>query len=368
MELYLIRNGLEESHSLLTELKQSLDIEIKQREILRLTNLSIQDNFWNDLNYARKITDELNAYKKVVNGLENLWQLLNGLQETYDLLKEELDKDLKEILDEDYLHFMNLLDQYQKEILLNHEYDHNYAIIEIHPGAGGTESQDWAEMLYRMYTRYCDKKGYKIEVLDFLDGEEAGIKSVTFIAKGYNAYGHFKSEKGVHRLVRISPFDSNKRRHTSFASVDVMPEIDNNVEIEVKNEDLKVDTFRSSGAGGQHVNTTDSAVRITHLPTGIVAASQSQRSQIQNREQAMKMLKSRLYQLMIEEQVEKLNEIRGEQKGIAWGSQIRSYVFQPYSLVKDNRSEFQTSNVQGIIDGDLDDCVYAYLKYLVRKN
>ena len=248
-------------------------------------------------------------------------------------------------------------------MLLSHEYDHLNAIVEIHPGAGGTESQDWAEMLFRMYQRFCNKNDFKVEVLDYLDGEEAGLKSVTFLVKGYNAYGYLKSEKGVHRLVRISPFDSNARRHTSFASVDVMPEFNNDVEIEVRNEDLRIDTYRSSGAGGQHINTTDSAVRITHIPTGIVVTCQSQRSQIKNREQAMVMLKSKLYQKQIEEQQNKLKEIKGEQLENGWGSQIRSYVMHPYSLVKDTRTGYETSQVDRVLDGDLFDFIYAYLRW-----
>jgi len=368
MELYVIKNGLIEGHLKIEEFYKSLDIEAKQKELSRLTYLSMQEDFWDNPNLARTILDQLNEVKRIVDGLQELKNRIESIQETYDLLIEEDDQDLQEILAEDYQTYVTLLNAYEKETLLNNEFDHMNAIVEIHPGAGGTESQDWAEMMYRMYYRYCDKKGYKAEVLDYLDGDEAGIKSVTFRVIGYNAYGHFKSEKGVHRLVRISPFDSNKRRHTSFASVDVMPEINNDIEIEVRSEDLRIDTFRSSGAGGQHVNTTDSAVRITHVPTGVVASSQSQRSQIQNREQAMVMLKSKLYRLMIEEQVEKLNEIRGEQKEIAWGSQIRSYVFQPYTLVKDNRSGYQSSDVNSVMNGDLDDFVYAYLKFLVRKD
>jgi len=368
MELYVIKNGLIEGHLKIEEFYKSLDIEAKQREISRLTYLSMQEDFWDNPNLARTILNQLNEVKRVVDGLQELKNRIESIQETYDLLIEEDDQDLHEILEEDYQTYITLLNAYEKETLLNNEFDHMNAIVEIHPGAGGTESQDWAEMLYRMYYRYCDKKSYKVEVLDYLDGDEAGIKSVSFRVIGYNAYGHFKSEKGVHRLVRISPFDSNKRRHTSFASIDVMPEINNDIEIEVRSEDLRIDTYRSSGAGGQHVNTTDSAVRITHVPTGVVASSQSQRSQIQNREQAMVMLKSKLYRLMIEEQVEKLNEIRGEQKEIAWGSQIRSYVFQPYTLVKDNRSGYQSSDVNSVMNGDLDDFVYAYLKFLVRKD
>lgn len=242
--MHVIRNGLLEGHSKVNEFYTSLDIEVKEREISRLANLSIQEDFWNHPATAKKLMDELNSLRRIVDGLQEIKESLSSMQETYDLLKEENDDDLKEILEEDYTNYLALIDAYEKATLLSNEYDKFNAILEIHPGAGGTESQDWAEMLYRMYTRYADKKGYRIEVLDYLDGEEAGIKSVTFLVEGYNAYGHLKSEKGVHRLVRISPFDSNKRRHTSFASVDVMPENDDTVEIELRNEDLRIDTYR----------------------------------------------------------------------------------------------------------------------------
>jgi peptide chain release factor 2 len=242
-------------------------------------------------------------------------------------------------------------------------YDKNNAILELHPGAGGTESQDWAAILLRMYTRWAEDKGYKVEVVDYLPGEEAGIKSVTLLIKGHNAYGYLKAEKGVHRLVRNSPFDASGRRHTSFASVDVIPEIDDEIQVDIKPEDLKIDVFRSSGAGGQHVNTTDSAVRITHLPTGIVVTCQSERSQIQNRALAMQLLKARLYELKRQEQEEELAKLRGEQKEIAWGSQIRSYVFHPYSLVKDHRTGYETGNVQAVVDGALDPFIEAYLRW-----
>jgi len=368
MELYEIRNGLEKAHLQIEEFEQSLKIADKTREVLRLTDISMQDDFWNDPQQAKKTLDEMNAMKKIVDAYEDLKKQLQNLEETMALVKLEEDPDLMELLEEDYTAFSEAYDQFEKETLLSGPYDRLNAILEIHPGAGGTESQDWANMLFRMYTRYAEKKGYQVEVLDYLDGEEAGIKSVTILVKGYNAYGHLKAERGVHRLVRISPFDANKRRHTSFASVDVMPEFDGDVAVDVKTEDLRIDTYRSSGAGGQHINKTDSAVRITHLPTGIVVSCQSQRSQIQNREQAMIMLKSKLYQKALEEQEEKLREIRGEQKEIAWGSQIRSYVFHPYSLVKDLRSGYETGNTQTVMDGDLDGFIYAYLKFAVNKN
>jgi len=245
---------------------------------------------------------------------------------------------------------------------LSEEYDKSNAILELHPGAGGTESQDWGSMLLRMYTRWAEKKGFKVETLDYLPGDEAGIKSVTLSIKGHNAYGYLKAEKGVHRLVRISPFDSSGRRHTSFVSCEVMPELNDDIEIDIRSEDLKIDTYRASGAGGQHINTTDSAVRITHLPTGAVVTCQTERSQIKNRERAMTMLKAKLYQLQIEEKEKQLAEIRGEQKEIGWGSQIRSYVFHPYSMVKDHRTNTESGNVQGVMDGEIDPFIDAYLR------
>ena len=255
-----------------------------------------------------------------------------------------------------------LLEKMELEILLSGPFDDNNAIIEIHPGAGGVEAHDWADMLYRMYIRYCTNNDFKIELIDHLAGEEAGIKSVAFEVKGENAFGLLKSEKGVHRLVRISPFDANKRRHTSFASVEVSPKFDNNIEIEIRDEDLKVDTYRASGAGGQHVNKTDSAVRITHLPTGIVASCQTQRSQIQNREYCMNVIKSKLYEKKMNEKLMEVANIKGESLANEWGSQIRSYVFCPYTMVKDHRSNYQVSDIDKVMDGELDGFISAYLK------
>ena len=367
MELYEIKNGLEKARSLLEELYVSADIEGLEREIEGLTVQTMDENFWNDQEKAKKIYDQLNEMKKVFDAYEHLKSSLEDLNETYELVKSTDDADFKEALDQDYIVFEKEIEDFEKTLLFSGEYDHHNAIVEIHPGAGGTESQDWASMLMRMYQRYGDKKGFKIEVLDYLDGEEAGLKSVTMRFVGYNAYGHMKAEKGVHRLVRISPFDSSKRRHTSFASVDVMPEFDNDIEIDIDPNDLRIDTYRASGAGGQHINKTDSAIRITHIPTNIVVTCQSQRSQIQNREQALIMLKTKLYQLMLDEQASKLSDIKGEQKAIEWGSQIRSYVLHPYSLVKDNRSQYESNNPKAILDGDLDDCIYSYLKSIVKE-
>lgn len=367
MELYEIKNGLEKAHLLLQEYHHSLDIPGLQREIEGITEKTLQDGFWDDVNDAKKIYEQLNEMKKVTDTYVQLQKTYDTLQETYAFIKETKEEEFLEVLESDYTTFHHALEEFEKTVLLSGEHDHLSALLEIHPGAGGTESQDWAEMLLRMYQRYCDKKGYSIEVLDYLDGDVAGIKSVTLLIKGYNAYGHLKAEKGVHRLVRLSPFDSAKRRHTSFASVDVMPEFDNTIEVEINMEDIDVDTYRASGAGGQHVNTTDSAVRMTHRPTGIVVTCQSQRSQIQNREQALVMLKSKLYQLMLEQQISAIKDLKGEQKEIAWGSQIRSYVLHPYSLVKDARSNWETNNPKDVLDGNLDPCIYAYLKSMYKE-
>lgn len=365
MELYEIKKWAYKAHLLIEEFYHSIDIESYRREIEGLTIITEQDGFWDNANEAKITYDKLNKMKKIVNCYDELDITLSSLDETYDLVKDTDDQEFKEILESDYLDFETDLIEFEQMMLLSGEHDSLNAIVEIHPGAGGTESQDWAEMLFRMYQRYAQRKNWKIEVLDYLDGDVAGIKSVTMLIKGDNVYGHLKAEKGVHRLVRLSPFDSAKRRHTSFASIDVMPEFNNEIEIDIKNEDLKVDTYRAGGAGGQHINKTDSAVRITHIPTNTIVTCQSQRSQLQNREQAMIMLKSKLYQLMLEKQASELQEIKGEQKEIAWGSQIRSYVLHPYSLVKDNRSNYESNNPKAVLDGDLDGFVYAYLKSVI---
>lgn len=322
----------------------------------------MEEGFWNDAQHAQHSIRQLNAIKDVVDAYDHLKSSLDSLEETYAMLKEEMDQDIFQLFEEEYQEMTSAFDEFEIKVLLSHEYDHSSAILEIHPGAGGTESCDWAEMLYRMYSRWAAKKGFKVSVLDYLAGDEAGIKSVTFLVEGDMAYGYLKAEKGVHRLVRISPFDAGARRHTSFASLDVMPQFHDEIEIEIKPEDLIVETKRASGAGGQHINKTDSAVRMVHKPTGLVATCQNGRSQHENREEALRVLKSRLYQRMIEEQEAKLLEIKGEQKLIEWGSQIRSYVFHPYSLVKDVRTGYETSQVQNVMDGDLDDFIFAFLK------
>lgn len=319
-------------------------------------------DFWNDQQKAQTVINETNALKEQVNQLSDLNESYENLDLTYELVKEENDEDLLAELEEEITILSQKMNDFELQLLLSEEYDSKNAILELHPGAGGTESQDWGSMLLRMYTRWGEKRGFKVETLDYLPGDEAGIKSVTLLFKGHNAYGYLKAEKGVHRLVRISPFDSSGRRHTSFVSCEVMPEFDETINIEIRTEDLKVDTYRASGAGGQHINTTDSAVRITHLPTNTVVTCQNERSQIKNKAQAMNMLKAKLYQREIEQQQADLDEIRGEQKEIGWGSQIRSYVFHPYSMVKDHRTSAETGNLGAVMDGDIDMFIDSYLR------
>ncbi len=322
--------------------------------------------FWNDQDAAQTVINEANAIKEMVNTYKELQEVYDDVEVTYELVKEEDDESLLDELQSGVKQLSKDLNEYELQLLLSEPYDKNNAILELHPGAGGTESQDWASMLLRMYTRWSERKGFKVETMDYLPGDEAGVKSVTLLIKGHNAYGYLKAEKGVHRLVRISPFDSSGRRHTSFVSCEVMPELNDDVDITINTEDLKIDTYRASGAGGQHINTTDSAVRITHTPTNTVVTCQSERSQIKNREQAMKMLKAKLYQLRIEEQQQELDEIRGEQKEIGWGSQIRSYVFHPYSMVKDHRTSFESGNTNAVMDGELDGFIDAYLRSMMK--
>lgn len=338
------------------------DLAPKKERIQQLELKMAEPGFWNDQQGAQKIIDEVNGLKELVGDFEELQQAYEDLEVSYELVKEEDDKELRKELEQGVRSLGDRLNEFELKLLLNEPYDKNNAILELHPGAGGTESQDWAQMLLRMYTRWAEEKGYKVETLDYLPGDEAGVKSVTLLIKGHNAYGNLKSEKGVHRLVRISPFDSSGRRHTSFVSCEVTPEMDDDVEIDIRPEDLRIDTYRSSGAGGQHVNTSDSAVRITHLPTNVVVTCQSERSQIKNRSQAMKMLKAKLYQRRLEEQKAEMDEIRGEQKEIGWGSQIRSYVFHPYNMVKDHRTNAETGNVQAVMDGHIDQFLDAYLR------
>lgn len=322
-------------------------------------------DFWNDIEKSQKVSKELKHLKDRIQGYNQLASQIEDIEVLIELTIEENETSLISDIEKNIDILEKKIKRLRLETLLKGKYDKNSAIISLHAGAGGTEAMDWTSMLYRMYTRWCESKGYKVDVLDMLPGEEAGIKSVTFQATGVNAYGYLKAEKGVHRLVRISPFDSSGRRHTSFSSVDVMPELDDDLEVEVKPDEIKVDTFRAGGAGGQHVNMTDSAVRITHLPTGIVVQCQNERSQIQNRETAMKVLKARLLERKEREAEEKLREMKGEMKRIEWGSQIRSYIFHPYSMVKDHRTGIEIGNIQAVMDGELDDFINGYLQMMV---
>jgi len=344
------------------------DLDLKLEQIGDYEVKMSAPDFWDDNEKAQKTIAEMNAIKSVVDKYQKLKNDCDDLQVMQELIAEEDDESLVPDWEDGVNKLYEALEQFELTLLLNSPYDKYNAILELHPGAGGTESQDWASMLYRMYTRWAEQSGYKVEVLDYLPGDEAGIKSVTISIAGHNAYGYLKAEKGVHRLVRISPFDASGRRHTSFVSCDVVPEIeDDNSEIEIRPDEIKVDTYRASGAGGQHINKTDSAVRITHIPTGIIVACQSERSQISNRDRAMKMLRSKLFERRMEEREKELAEIRGEHSDIAWGSQIRSYVFHPYSMVKDHRTGEETGNVGAVMDGELDPFINAYLRSQLKK-
>lgn len=327
-----------------------------------------EPGFWDDGTAAQKLINENNELKNKFDNFHQLSQSIDDLDVLFELVQEDgTDAELRAELETQLDATQVQLEKYQLSLLLNGKYDKDNAILEIHPGAGGTESQDWGSMLMRMYMRWAEQHNFKVEVADYQVGEEAGIKSVTLMIKGTNAYGYLRSEKGVHRLVRISPFDAAGRRHTSFASVNVMPELDDSVEVDLRPEDIKMEVFRSSGAGGQHINKTSSAVRLIHIPTGIVVSSQAQRSQFQNRATAESMLKAKLYQRELEEKQRQKAEIQGEQMDIGWGSQIRSYVFHPYSMVKDHRTGYETANNQAVMDGDLDGFINAYLQWKLQQ-
>lgn len=338
------------------------DIYSLEKELKELERETIKDNFWNDSKNSEIVLGKIKNIKNKIVTFKNIEKELLNLNDLNELIKLEYDEELvKELIKSTNILQKNI-DKLELQTLFSGKYDKNNAIITIHPGAGGTESQDWAEMLYRMYTRWSIKNSYEIKELDFLEGEEAGIKSVTFEVAGENAYGYLKSEKGVHRLVRISPFDSGGRRHTSFASVEVLPEVTDDIEININPEDIKMDVYRASGAGGQHINKTSSAVRLTHIPTNTIVACQTERSQFQNKDTAMRMLKSKLLHLKELEHKEKIEDLKGEQKDIAWGNQIRSYVFCPYTLVKDHRTNYEVGNVESVINGEIDGFIEAFLK------
>ncbi|MBQ9848042.1 MAG: peptide chain release factor 2 [Clostridia bacterium] len=349
------------------DLGDSIGFESLKTEVEELENKTAEAGFWDKPQESQVVLKQL-KFKK--GTLERYIALKRSFDDVETLIDIAIEEDDESIVDEVLADLEAVNKEYERqkiEILLSGEYDGSNAIVSIHPGAGGTEAQDWAQMLYRMYMHYAEKKGFKFKVLDYLDGDEAGIKSVSFLVEGINAYGYLKSESGVHRLVRVSPFDSSGRRHTSFASVEVLPEFNDEITIEINEADLKIDAHRASGAGGQHVNKTDSAIRITHIPTGIVVGCQTERSQVQNRETAMKMLKSKLLEIKEREHLERVEDITGTKMNIEWGSQIRSYVFMPYTLVKDNRTGCETGNIQAVMDGDLDEFINEYLKLNCNK-
>lgn len=358
-ELKLQLEGMEAD---IKDLANALGLDRMKMEIEQLEQRAAQPGFWDDVENSQKVLQKTGALKNKVNAYQELTTAYEDTLALIELANEEEDLSL---LEEAQQELDNVVKSYEKQrlqTLLTGEYDSKNAILTFHAGAGGTEAQDWAEMLYRMYNKWAEQHSFKVTAVDYLDGEEAGLKSAVLLIEGENAYGYLKSESGVHRLVRVSPFDASGRRHTSFASIEVMPEIDNTIDVEIRPEDIKMDVYRASGAGGQKVNKTSSAVRLTHIPTGIVVASQVERSQYQNRDIAMMMLRSKLIEIKEREHLEKIEDIKGVQKEIAWGAQIRSYVFMPYTMVKDHRTGFETGNINAVMDGDLDGFINAYLK------
>lgn len=363
MEIFEIKKTVNDIHE---KLSDSLRVENKMNNLAQLEKQTMSENFWE--------SKEKEVILKQISQLKNEINLINKINEYYDnilILIEfiELENDTQSIseLEQTYNEYIYLTNDFSNKILLNGQYDFNNAIMTINSGAGGTEACDWTSMVFRMYERYCLNKGFKIDVLDILAGDEAGIKSITFNVKGDFSYGLLSCERGVHRLVRISPFDSNARRHTSFTAVNVIPEIEDDVNINLNMSDVQIDTYRASGAGGQHVNTTDSAVRLTHIPTGIVVTCQNERSQIKNKESALKVLKAKLFQLELQKKQDEINDIKGKESKIEWGSQIRSYVMQPYKLVKDHRTKYEQGNVEKVLDGDLDEFISSYLNFRAKE-
>lgn len=346
----------------MVDLKDAIAYDSTKMEIDKLEYKTAESSFWDDPEKSQDVLQKLGALKNKVEAYDKLVNSYDDILVLIEMADEEEDESMVEDITSDIEAFEKSLESQRLETLLTGEYDKNNAILTFHAGAGGTEAQDWNQMLVRLFTRWAERHGFKTSMVDFLDGDEAGLKSATLTIEGLNAYGYLKSEHGVHRLVRVSPFDSSGRRHTSFASLEVMPEISDDVEINIREEDLKVDTYRSSGAGGQHINKTSSAVRITHIPTGIVVACQTERSQFQNKETCLRMLKSKLVEIKEREHLDKIEDIKGVQKEIAWGSQIRSYVFMPYTLAKDHRTGFEYANINAVMDGDIDGFINAYLK------
>ena len=356
------KNKLNNLRPALDDLGGALHLDEARNEVEKLEEESAQDGFWNDTENSQRVQKRIKTLKHKLERYAKLTGAWEDMLTMCEMAVEEDDDSMLPDLESEFQSFEETLESMRLETLLTGEYDANNAILTFHAGAGGTEAQDWAEMLFRMYNRWGERHGYKVSTLDYLDGDVAGIKSATILVEGENAYGYLKGEMGIHRLVRVSPFDSSGRRHTSFASVEVMPEIDDDVNVEIREEDIKMDVYRASGAGGQKVNKTSSAVRLTHIPTGIVVSCQIERSQHQNREVAMRMLKSKLVEIKERENLERIEDIKGDQKEIAWGSQIRSYVFMPYTLAKDHRTGFEMGNITAVMDGDIDGFINAYLK------
>jgi len=350
-----------------TELGSALQIDLLREKAAKLEETTQDADFWNDQENSGKVLKQMKQMKDKIAEYEELCEKLEDTITLCELAIEENDESMTDEVLSEVKAIEEAEEKQRIEILLSGEYDANNAIISFHPGAGGTEAQDWAQMLYRMYTRWGERHGYNVKLIDWLDGEEAGLKSATIMIEGVNAYGYLKSENGVHRLVRVSPFDSSGRRHTSFASVEVMPEFEDDNTLEIKEEDLEITAHRSSGAGGQHINKTDSAIRILHIPTGIVVGCQTERSQLQNKETAMKMLKSKLLEIKEREKLDKIDDIKGVKTNIEWGNQIRSYVFMPYTLAKDTRTGFEDGNIQAVMDGEIDGFINAYLKMNAAK-
>ncbi|WP_315337452.1 peptide chain release factor 2 [Fusobacterium pseudoperiodonticum] len=363
MDILEIKREFLEMKEKTDSIRRSLDLEKRKTTIKDLEKLTFEDGFWSDKRKSSEIIKNMNFEKNIVSRYEKLATEVEDEEVLIDFV-ESGESSFENELIEKHKALKYDIEEFEVNLLLDGEYDMNNAIVTIHSGAGGTEACDWADMLYRMYLRWCNLKNYKVSELDFMEGDSVGVKSVTFLVEGINAYGYLKSEKGVHRLVRISPFDANKKRHTSFASVEVVPEVDDNVEVEINPADIRIDTYRASGAGGQHVNMTDSAVRITHFPTGAVVTCQKERSQLSNRETAMKMLKSKLLEIELKKKEEEMKKIQGEQTDIGWGNQIRSYVFQPYALVKDHRTNTEIGNVKAVMDGSIDDFINSYLRWI----
>ena len=362
LEMEQFKQDLAAVRASIEELGQALDIERLKEQLIEYQEDMASNGFWDDMEHAQKINQKAHGVEARLQHYKSLNSRADDIEAMMELAEEADDESMAQEIAAEFASIKAELEQLRLTTLLRDEYDSNDCILALHAGAGGTEAQDWVSLLYRMYTRYCEKMGYSVKVIDYLDGEEAGIKSVTFEVDGDNAYGYLKAEKGVHRLVRISPFDSSGRRHTSFASLDVTPIFDDDTnDVEIDMDDLRIDTYRSGGAGGQNVNKVSSAIRITHLPTGIVVQCQNERSQLQNKEMAMRILKGKLMELAEQERMAQMNEIKGEMKRIEWGSQIRSYVFQPYTLVKDHRTGEENGNIQAVMDGDIENFINAYL-------